>query len=314
MVAGFSGVTVVVPTFRRPDGLRRLMKGLAAQVCPGTPWSVLVVDNDDPPGAEEVFSEAAALLPVPARLVFEPRRGASHARNRGIAEAEHPVVAFVDDDVSPELGWLAALLEPIASGRCDATGGRVMLDPAVPRPRWFHEQRLGPSLAAFDLGTEELELAPADYVLTANAAFTKATLEESGGFDPALGPRDGIQLVNDDVDLCRRVMAAGARLRYVPSALVVHDLPRARLKRRWLVRRLYMQGRSNWLLDREELATRRGAEAVRMILELAFRWARSARQGPWRRWAAHQMLWDGAAACGFLREAATAGRRSRTAQ
>jgi hypothetical protein len=75
-----------------------------------------------------------------------------------------------------------------------------------------------------------------------------------------------------------------------------------------------MQGRSNWLLDREELATRRGAEAVRMILELAFRWARSARQGPWRRWAAHQMLWDGAAACGFLREAATAGRRSRTAQ
>jgi glycosyltransferase involved in cell wall biosynthesis len=303
------GVTVVVPTFRRPDGLARVLRSLGSQVDPGVPWSILVVDNDDPPGSQEMFHSVSAQLPVPSRLVFEPRRGASHARNRGITDAEERIIVFIDDDVDPEPGWLAALVEPIIGGRCEATGGRVVLDPTVPRPRWFHEQRIGGALAAFDLGDDEKDVLPGQYVLTASAAFTRSTIDEAGLFDPALGPRDGIQLVNDDVDFCRRVMATGAQIRYVPSAVVTHELPSARLKRRWLIRRLHQQGRSDWLLDRDAMATRPGAEATRVVIDLICRWVHWIRLGP-RRWHAYQMLWDGAIASGFLREAAVAKRQA----
>jgi hypothetical protein len=66
-------------------------------------------------------------------------------------------------------------------------------------------------------------------------------------------------MVNDDVGLCQRFMALGGTIRYVPDAVVVHELPETRLRRRYLVRRFYAQGRSDWLLEREALvATRTG--------------------------------------------------------
>lgn len=245
--------TVVLPTFRRPEGVRRVLRALARQADPGTPWEVVVVDNDEPPGAEPVFDEVVPTIAVPVRLVREPARGASNARNRGIREATGDVIAFVDDDVDPREDWLAEITRPIREGRCTGTGGRVILDPSVPRPTWFDERRLGGYLASYDRGSVEIALDVDDYVLTANAAFTTAALREVGGLDPLLGPRDGVPLVNDDVELCRRLLAAGHVLRFVPSAVVVHELPPARLRPKYIVRRLYSQGRSDWMLDRHRL-------------------------------------------------------------
>src|SRR5205807_373924 len=96
------------------------------------------------------------------------------------------------------------------------------------------------------------EIAAADYVLSASAAFRTDLLRRIGGFDPILGPQPGVPMVNDDIDLCRRAMRAGARIRYVPDAVVVHDVPPHRLTRSYLLRRTYAQGRSDWLLDRDE--------------------------------------------------------------
>src|SRR5438132_2049208 len=94
-------LTVLVPTFNRPDGLARVLAGLARQQDPGAPWDVVVVDNDDAPGALPMFEQASRALPVAARFVRERVRGAAHARNRGLAEASGTVVVFIDDDVNP---------------------------------------------------------------------------------------------------------------------------------------------------------------------------------------------------------------------
>jgi glycosyltransferase involved in cell wall biosynthesis len=288
--------TVVLPTFRRPEGIRRVLESLARQSDPGTPWDVVVIDNDDAPGAQTVFDEVAPKIPTEVRLVRERKRGASNARNRGIAEAGGDVIAFVDDDVVPDDDWLARIVEPIRSGRCSGTGGRVILDPTVPRPGWFEERRLAGYLAAYDLGSEEVPVPPDHYVLTANAAFTTASLREIGGLDPVLGPRSGVPLVNDDVDLCRRLMAAGHHLRYVPSAVVVHELPLSRLQVRYVVRRLYAQGRSDWLMDRTRLR------------ELRLRGLGSLGSMFWR-YVLHG-LWELSYGAGFAREAVKALTRA----
>lgn len=252
-----SSVTVVVCTFRRPAGLTALLGALATQDDPGIPWDVVVVDNDEPPGAGPAFSAAAAAVPVPTRLVHEPRRGSAHARNRGIAEADGDVVAILDDDVVPAPDWLRAIVAPIRDGRCEGTGGTVVLDPAVPRPPWLDEDGIGGYLTAFAPSDVERPLAGEEYVVTASCAFRADVLRRSGGFDPALGPRDDVQLVNDDVLLCRRFRAAGGRIRHVPGAVVVHELPKQRLHRSWLLRRAYQQGRSDWIVDADRLRRRR---------------------------------------------------------
>jgi glycosyltransferase involved in cell wall biosynthesis len=250
-------VTVVLPTYRRDEALARALAALAKQIDPGVPWDLVVVDNDASPGSTATVQKATASFPVPLRLVREGRRGASCARNRGIHEAGGTIVAFMDDDVVPAPDWLCRLLVPLVAGRCDGVGGRVVLDPLPPRPPWFDSSWMTRCLADFTLGEEEHQLPPDGYVLTANAAFRADLLRATGGLDEVLGPRAGVPLVNDDLGLCWHFAALGGTIRYVPDAKVVHELPPSRLCRRYLVRRFYAQGRSDWLLERGALMSTR---------------------------------------------------------
>jgi len=294
-------VTVVVPTFRRPHGIIKVLDALGTQQDVGLPWDIVVVDNDDSPGAEMAFSAASDGFPVPVRLVREPRRGSAHARNRGIAEASGDVVVFLDDDVVPAGDWLYRLVEPIIDDRCDATGGRVLLDPSVELPGWWAEWMAG-YLAAFDLDPNEIELLPDGWVLTASVALRADLLRASGGFDPELGPRSGVPLVDDDISLSRRFMIAGGRIRFIPDAVVVHEVPGQRLSRRYLMRRIYAQGRSDWLLDREELLKRPLGGTGRALASLWGHLRDRSAEGIWHRAVLFRSACNVAFTAGFLRE------------
>lgn len=296
-------ITVVVPTFRRPEGLARVLDALRTQEDPGAPWDVVIVDNDHPGASVPEPVLRADGRPIPIRVVGESRRGASHARNRGIAEATGEVIAFLDDDVVPAPDWLLRLTEPILAGRCDGTGGRAVLDPTVPRPSWFDEAGLGPYLAAHAPSDVERPVDDGEYVITASAAFRADLLRATGGFDPELGPRGGVQLVNDDVALGDRFMSAGGRLHHLPGAVVVHELPASRLRPGYLLRRAHSQGRSDWRMQAGTLgpreAARRQSRWVRH--EIQARW----REGPWRASVAMHAATDAWRVAGALREAAT---------
>ncbi|CAN5753931.1 hypothetical protein BH24ACT3_BH24ACT3_02050 [soil metagenome] len=255
-------VTVVVPTIGRVAGLRRLLEALARQD-PPVPWDALVVDNAPQPRIPAIAAELDRHR-LTGRVVRESRPGAARARNLAIAEATGTIVAFVDDDVVPEVGWLAALVEPITARRCEVTGGRVRLDPRIPLPPWLRPP-LPALLSHYERPAPEHELEPGDYVLTANAAARTELLRRCGGFDLELGPRPGVQITNDDVALCRAVQGAGASIRYVPEAVVVHAVPPERLRRRWVVGRCWSQGRSDWLLDRADLQHRHPGSAIQFL-------------------------------------------------
>ncbi len=294
-------MTVVVPTHRRPVSLAALLEAVAAQADPGVPWSVLVIDNEDAPGAERVFAEHVDALPVPARLVREPQKGASRARNRGIAEADGEIIAFLDDDVIPHPDWLREVIGPIVAGRCEGVGGRVELDESVPRPSWLWGSATA-YLAAYDRGDQEIQLDDDDYLLTANAAFLTSLLRMTPGFDPALGPQPGTPTVNDDVDICRSFRSVGGRLRYAPAAVVVHELPPERLRVGYMVRRSYAQGRSDYLLDRDRLAAHRFGGLKGRGIEAIADVGRIGRRGPWRPWVAMALLTSCSRSAGFTRE------------
>lgn len=241
-------ISVVLPTYLRPDSLSRVLLALSVQEDPGADWELVVVDNDPQGSALSIVDALRSSFLVPVRVFVEPRSGAAHARNLGMTEARCEIIAFIDDDVIPESDWLLKLVDPILQGRCEGTGGRVVLDPAVDRPEWFDEEGIGGYLSRFDLGSAMLSIVPDGYVLTANAAFLAEPLRKTGGFDVRLGPRGNTQLVCDDNLITRRFIAAGSNVLYVPSAVVIHDLPRARLSPQYLIRRAYTQGRSDWRL------------------------------------------------------------------
>jgi GT2 family glycosyltransferase len=296
--------TVVLPTFRRPQSLRRTVQGLARQHTTRLAWDLIVVDNDDPPGAAGVLAELTPGLGAPARLVRERRRGASHARNRGISEVRAPITVFLDDDVVPEPGWLDRLVEPLLAGRADAVAGRVVLDPDAARPPWFTSSWHDTPFGVYDRGDQECALGPDDYVNTASGAVRTALLRATGGFDPVLGPRDGIPLLNDDVALYRQLLALGARAVYVPDAVVVHDLPPERLTRRYVVRREYFRGRSAWLAERQRHARMPMLGTGAIAHKLAGELREAAGERLWRPSTMYRVAADVAYAAGYGKEAA----------
>jgi GT2 family glycosyltransferase len=288
-------ITVVIPTYRRPEALARALAGLAAQADP-PPYEVLVVDNDPEPHEPLQLTEGV-------RVVQEPTAGAAAARNRGIAETRTELLAMLDDDVVPEPGWLRSLAAPVIAGRADLVGGKVVLDPRVIRPVWLDKQ-VEEYLTALDLGPREAELGRDESLLTASLLTRTVLLREVGGFDTRLGPSGGDHLVGDDVHVVRALRAAGARATWVPDAVVVHELPPERLRPGWVLRRAYLQGRSDWRVDRERLQ-RRALHGARVAT--TWWWhelRRRAREGPARAVAFHAAC-DTARTFGALAEAAS---------
>lgn len=101
-------VSVIIPTFQRPDGIRRALDSVLAQT--RLPDEVVIVDNDPEASARAVIDTYQAAPPCPVRYIHEPRPGVSNARNAGFAAAKGRFIAFLDDDETADPVWLNALL------------------------------------------------------------------------------------------------------------------------------------------------------------------------------------------------------------
>jgi glycosyltransferase involved in cell wall biosynthesis len=220
-----AGVTIVIPTYGRPQQLPRCLAAL-----PDVP--VVVVDNNPTPSDDG--------------FVHEPVQGASRARNRGADAAATDLIAFVDDDVEVGDGWLAAITAPFADPGVVAVVGPIELA-LDDRPRW-----LTPALehwySALDLGPVDRDLGTGEYGWSANLAVRRAALDAIGGYDTALGPGTPMG-VGGDNDLLDRLRDAGGVVRYSADAGVRHRVDPDRLRLRWLAGRARTVGRAEVLLQ-----------------------------------------------------------------
>ncbi len=236
--------TVLICTRDRADLLAETLDSLRLLADPGEPYEVVVVDNGSTDGTRAVVERAAAVSPVDLRHVFEPRGGLSAARNTGVREARGEQIAFTDDDVLVDPGWLAALARVFARQPVDFLGGRVVPRWGAPRPQWLPGGRtrgeIWGAIALFDYGDEARALAKP---LGANMAFRRAPLVSAGGFREDLG-RDKASLKGQEVpELLERLEVAGGRGGwYVPDAVVQHWIPPARLTKRYFRRWFYWKG------------------------------------------------------------------------
>jgi len=218
-------------------------------------------------------SEATARLVAtqPVRYVREDRPGLDWARNRGLAEARHGIVAYTDDDAVVDPGWVRALARAFTDPDVAAVTGLVApLELESEAQNWFELRYggMGKGLAprTFVPGdlTPEALLATHHVGVGANMAFRRDVLAGLGGFDTALDvgtPAQG----GGDLDLFHRLLAAGHLMRYAPDALIWHQHRRT-MPELW--RQLYQDGRSFgvYLLKRWRSPQARRSDVLRFAL------------------------------------------------
>lgn len=231
-------ITVIVCTYNRCQSLATTLNSLGTQLLPEpVEWEVLVVDNNSRDQTRDVVQWFCRRYPARFRYLFEPRPGKSHALNAGIREAYGDVLAFTDDDVTVVPTWLQNLTAGLFGESWVGAGGRTLPEQTFSPPVWLSLEgryALAP-LAIFDLGLESRELNESPY--GNNMAFRKAIFEKHGGFRTDLGPQAGSNepQKSEDSEFGSRLLAAGERLCYEPSAIVYHSVPQNRIQKEYFL-------------------------------------------------------------------------------
>jgi GT2 family glycosyltransferase len=211
-------ITVVAPTYQRADRLARLVDALEQQDHPADRFEVVVVDDASTDHTPDVVAAAVARGAINLRpLRMSTNGGPAPARNRGWRSAAAPLVAFVDDDCTPDPTWVSAMVRAfarnerlgVAQGRTQAPGGE--------RGPWTVAREIGDETPWFE---------------GCNIAYRRTALDATGGFD------EGIGWYGEDTAAGWKVVEAGWDRDFVADAIVTHDLEersvRWRIQHAWL--------------------------------------------------------------------------------
>ncbi len=198
-------ISVVVPTYKRPDLLERCLEALLTQTLPATQYEIIVCDDGPSQAAREVVDRARAGSAGQPLLRYCPvtgTQGPAGARNVGWKAALAPVIAFTDDDTVPTENWLAEGLAAIQAG-ADAASGRIVM-PLPERPTDYEKDAAR---------LEEAEFA------TANVFVRRDALHAVGGFDERF-----TIAWREDSDLQFSLLEKGFSIVRALKAVVVHPL------------------------------------------------------------------------------------------
>lgn len=199
--------SVVVTARNASSTIGECLMGALSQSIPRDRYEVLIVDD----GSTDRTPEIARRLGV--RVVSQPPLGVAVARNTGTRAARGDLIVFLDPDCVPKLDWLSQMIAPFADATIAGVQGAYASDQKGLVPRWIQQQ--------FEDSYRRLTpLRGVSSVACFSAAFRRAVLIESGGFDPAMGQ-------GEDLDLSFRVAKEGSRLVLAPNARVYHQHSRS---------------------------------------------------------------------------------------
>lgn len=209
-------ISVVIPTFERPEALRQTLRALALVDYPRERWEVLVVDNGSSAETLAAVRRDIDAIEVTVHWHQQSRRGPAAARNLGVQHARGAIVVLIDNDILVPTDFVARHVKNVQQHPGCWIVGRIVHQTelrATPFGRYrdalweqFHE--------LFGRGglTEIASMS------AANVALPAGDFRRLGGFDEAFAIASC-----EDWDLAYRARKAGIHVLYDPDNVVVHN-------------------------------------------------------------------------------------------
>ncbi|HVB78774.1 MAG TPA: glycosyltransferase [Candidatus Binataceae bacterium] len=196
-------VSVVICAYNAERTMLPCLESLGRLKYPN--YEVVIVDD----GSRDRTAEIAMRFPE-FRLIRQPNKGLSVARNVGLFAARGEIVAYTDSDCVVDPDWLTLMVRAMVEGGLDGCGG--------PNYAPHEEGRVEGCVAAAPGAPCHVLVADdrAEHLAGCNMVFSKASLVAVGGFDAQFTS------AGDDVDICWRFLDAGFTLGYCPAAFVWH--------------------------------------------------------------------------------------------
>jgi glycosyltransferase involved in cell wall biosynthesis len=206
---------VVIPTYRRPDTLFRVLDALGRQTSPPD-FEVIVIDDGSGDGTWERLRDYRA--PYPLRSFTQQNAGPARARNRGVEEARGEIIVFLGDDTVPE----PQLLSVHARTHAEHPGDPVAV---LGYTTWPRERRVSPFLhhineygLQFGYGLiADPDSVPFNFFYTSNVSLPRLLLVGAGLFDTTFP-----HAAWEDIEIAYRLTKQGMKILYRPQAVARH--------------------------------------------------------------------------------------------
>lgn len=204
-------VSIVIPTHDRPASLERALRALSAQSYPLSAVETIVVVDGGSGGAGSIRNQD---WPFVLRVLEQPALGPAAARNRGASASTGELLIFLDDDIEPFAGFVAAHVRAHAGEVARVAIG--YLPPQLQGRRDFFAIMLRAWWESmFERMREPGHRFAYNDLLSGNFSIERQLFAAVGGFDESLR-------CHEDYDLGMRLIAGGARLQFAPDAAGWH--------------------------------------------------------------------------------------------
>jgi cellulose synthase/poly-beta-1,6-N-acetylglucosamine synthase-like glycosyltransferase len=200
-------ISVVVPTYKRPELLERCLKGLLTQKFAPDEFEIIIVDDAaSDTTKKQVENWARQAQETGHTIHYVPVTGSRHgpavARNCGWHTAQADILAFTDDDCIPEMHWLQMGVKAFTDDIAAISGRIVVPLPSVPTDYEYNSAQIQHSEFA-----------------TANCFYRRSVLTQVGGFDEHF-----TIAWREDSDLFFTLQSQHFICIFAPEAVVMHPV------------------------------------------------------------------------------------------
>ena len=239
-------ISIIIATKDRSAELKALLnsirqvRGLAK-----FQLEIIVGDNNSKDATWDTLVAESKQFPAPIRPLKVRTPGKSSVLNQAMRAAHGDVLAFLDDDVVVDVGWLQAIENFFQTGTFPAGQGGIRIQAPDAEDsetrRLLQRYRTIPNL---EFGPDIQQVHSLN---GANFAVLRNALNKVGGFNERLGP--GASGTSEDVDFARRLVREGFRIGYMREAIVYHRIDPNRLTEDYFRHHHRQQGYSRILMD-----------------------------------------------------------------
>lgn len=243
---------VILPTYNRHQLLKLTLDSLlAAEVPEDLNISITVVDNNSTDATRETVESYQPKFGGRLHYLFEKKQGRSHALNAGINFTSGELVGMVDDDEQVDRSWFRIISRMFSQGGLDFIGGPYVPNWGGPLPPWLPPNHAG-VIGLVDAGALHLYGTSNAELMGGNAVVTRVMLKKVGPYSTDLGRKGNRPLADEDTDMYRRLLTAGAKGMYVPDLIIYHYIHPDRLTKRYFRAWHFWRGVSSGVMDRRQ--------------------------------------------------------------
>lgn len=206
--------SVIVPTYNRPETLKKLLQSLEKQTFSKELFEVIVVysQKDTSESFLSTFKTTFKLVPLCIEDKEFNGKSASIKRNCGVQKAQYSWLAFTDDDCVSDSDWLANASKVISSKKTSGIEGKTV----VPHQE---KQTFTAKGMAF--------LSQFGGYQTCNMFYEKEAFLKIGGFD------SNLPFYLEDTDMAWSFLEKDLTLTPAENVVVTHPVPEPNVYR-WI--------------------------------------------------------------------------------